>query len=230
MAYTRNPRPLNKCQYWIDKEPIQCIYWDKTNTICTFEEEVTSFIAGVETTFIKRGDKYPFCNYIGTARFSCTTYATTKDDEPAPEEDTEPRCVLPDPYRHVSMSPNCPKWVTPPATLTTASGEPIPLDYTRINGYNEGKCDFDGSDKTGGTDVTCSGFAPHHLGFGTAPIQDVCTISGVTTSGTTTASGFPSGSHIPMKYDVLNKRALLGRCKWWKSDKYDFTLTKGKVS
>ena len=52
MAYTRNPRPLNKCQYWIEKEPIQCTYWDKTNTICTFEEEVTSFIAGVETTFI----------------------------------------------------------------------------------------------------------------------------------------------------------------------------------
>lgn len=233
MAYTRNPRPLNKCQYWIEKEPIQCTYWDNTNTICTFEEEVTSFIAGVETTFIQRGDKYPFCNYIGTARFTCTKYAVSKDEEPVPTEDTEVRCVLPDPYRHVSMSPHCSKWVTPPATLTTASGEPIPLDYTRINGYNEGKCNFDGSDKTGGTDVTCSGFSPHHLGFGTAPIQDVCTISGVTTSGTTTASGFPSGSHIPMKYDVLNKRALLGRCKWWKSDKYDFTLkedTAGKLS
>lgn len=235
MPYTRNPRPINRCQYWIEKEPNQCIYWDKTNTICIYEEEVTKVVDKETITFIQRGDLYPFCNYIGTARFSCTKYATNTEGTPPTDEEITPRCVLPDPYRHVSMSPHCSKWVTPPATLTTASGEPIPLDYTRINGYNEGKCNFDsGKTATGGTQVTCSGFAPHHLGFGIAPIQDVCTISGVTTSGTTTASGFPSGSHMPMKYDILNKRALLGRCRWWKDENYSFvmkqdTLT-GKLS
>ena len=234
MAYTRNPRPTNRCQYWIEKEPVQCIYWDNTNTICTYEEEVVTIVNGVETSFIQRGDLYPFCNYVGTARFSCTKYAVSTDAPPT-DADIKARCVLPDPYRHVAMSPNCPKWVTPPSVLLDEEGNPTPLDYSNITGYNEGNCNLEGDNPlTGGTQVTCAGFSPHHLGFGTAPIQDVCTIPGVTVEGTTTQPGFPTGSHIPMKYDVLNKRALLGRCKWWNSEKYAFTLEQdtltGKLS
>jgi len=228
MSFTRNPRPLNKCQYWIEKEPIQCIHWNVADTICTFEKETTSIIGGVETTFVQKGDLYPYCNYIGTAKFSCTTYANTPPSEALPNpplsEETLARCVLPDPYRHVSMSINCSKWVTPPEVV---DDQPGVLNYTKINGYNEGKCD------SKGTDVTCSGFAPHHLGFDTVPTQDVCTIPGVTTSGTTTAPGFPSGSHMSMKYDILNKRAKLGGCKWWGSSSIDFTLEQsadGKLS
>lgn len=236
MAYTRNPRPINRCQYWIEKEPIQCVYWDKDRTVCIFEKEVKTKYNNIETVFTQRGDLYPFCNYIGTAKFTCTKYAVVlppeDGEEPAdpPEEVIAPRCVLPDPSRYKSMSPNCGNWVVPKIFTPTKTGGPPkelePMDYSGITGYNDGACNFKkGDDKTGGTDVACEGFTPHHLGFGTVPFQDLCTISGVTASGTISkVAGFPSGPNKPMNYDVLNLRALLGRCRWWDSDDYLFVL------
>ena len=231
MTYTKNPRPVNKCQYWIDKEPIQCVYWNEDNTACTYTKEVKTTFEGKETVFIQRADLYPFCNYIGTAKTLCRMYATELPDEnssdlPAISNEVKARCVLPDPYRHKSMSPNCPKWVTPPTVTTNSSGEATftPLDYSRISGYNEGTCNFNGDTvKTGGTDMVCTGFSPHNLGIGIAPFQDSCKEEELNKDKVST-KGFPTDSHLPMNYDILNKRAILGRCRWWDSDKYDFTL------
>jgi hypothetical protein len=236
MAYTKNPRPINRCQYWVEKEPIPCIYWDQEKTSCIFKKEIKTVLDGKETIFMQRGDLFPFCNYIGTAKFSCTKYALVlpaeegEEQEPPPEKDTSPRCVLPDPYRHVSRTPNCGKWISPPVVILDEEGnltdDVKPIDYSPINGYNDGLCNYEENDeKTGGTDITCSAIQSHHMGMGTAPFQDFCTISGVTASGTTTASGFPSGSHKPMNYDILNFRALMGRCKWWDSESSDYLFS-----
>ena len=181
-------RPTITCQYWVVDEPAQCDYWDDKHTICTYKEE--KVIANQLVTI--HAILYPLCNYIGTAKASCYNYKSSKNPIP--------RCVLPDPFRHTEISPGCGKWVFP-TTLSGTSDSVLvsPLDYSLINGYNNGQCNGDG------TQVTCSGFSPQHLGFGIRPIPSTCT----------TISGIEDGAELPIGYVVANCRSRLGLCRWW---------------
>ncbi len=191
MAYIENPRPVNRCQYWVLDEPDACIYWSNDN-VCTYKKTTTV----VNSSVIVRGDLYPFCNYIGTSKNKCTKYSTTTSG-------SSPRCVLPDPYRHIAKSPHCDKWIVPTAT----SSGTYYLDYSPINGYNSGQCNYDSDeDDTGGTEVTCSGFTAHHLGFVGTPIPEKCVISGTEEI---------TEPKLPLNYDLMNFRSELGMCRWW---------------
>lgn len=204
MKYTENKRPINRCQYWVLVEPGVCKYWDTTATLCTFQEE--TIVDNVSV--IKRATLYPYCNYIGTSKLSCAQYTS--------EEEVGPRCILPDPYRHLVTYPNNTaknnntKWVVPEVSV---SGTLLPLNYTKISGYNNGKCNYiENNPDKGGTDVTCSGFTPHHLKFGALIPSKVENV-------------LPSSTQLPLNYVILNKRSELGRCGRWSSDNYLFTLS-----
>ncbi len=206
MAYIENPRPVIRCQYWDTLAPAKCKYWDADTPICTYE--VTTEIEN--TSYTERGDLYPLCNYIGTASYVCNKYDNGSTEDSVIEA-LIPRCVLPDPYSHIAKSPNCGKWINP----TTVSGA-LSLDFSAITGYNEGKCNFAIDDETtGGTDSTCTGHTPQHLGFSGKPIPEKCTTSG-TYAINTAVGGEPQ---LPMNYVMLNMRVDLGKCMWW--DSYD---------
>ncbi len=204
MPYTKNPRPVIRCQYWDTLAPAKCKYWNAETPICTYE--VITEVDNISYT--ERGDLYPLCNYIGTASYVCTKYDNGNASDPD-SEDLTPRCVLPDPYSHISKSPNCGKWIN----ITTVSGEPS-LDFSDITGYNNGKCNFAIDDETtGGTDSTCTGHTPQHLGFSGKPIPEKCTTSD--TYAINTAVG--DEPQLPMNYVLLNMRVELGKCMWWNS-------------
>lgn len=211
MAYTENPRPIIRCQFWVSTEPPICTHWDTTATTCTYQE--VKVVDGV--TYTSNADLYPTCNYLGTANAQCSQYnqaVAAEGEDPLPLYD--PRCVAPDPYRHIAKTPNCTKWVVP----VTVSGIMQPLDFSAITEYNEGKCNLsEGDDTTGGTASKCSAHTPQHLGFSGKPIPEDCTISG--TPAILTGVG---ETQLPMNYDVLNKRAQLGKCMWWNSYKTSF--------
>lgn len=221
MAYIENPRPLLKCQYWIIDEPSVCVHWNADASMCIYEK-VTVIN---NTNVIQRGALYPLCNYIGTAKTLCLQYEATINEDDG--TDITPRCILPDPYRHISRAPNCGKWVVP----TTTSGITDPLDFSPIEGYNDGNCDYTEADETsGGTDNTCTGYTPQHLGFSGKPALGSCTVSGISTPTvpttpitnpipTPTPVTSTTTKHLPLSYDIFNKRAELGKCMWW--DSYD---------
>jgi hypothetical protein len=183
-------RPEHICHYWIEDEPKQCLYWDVDNTICTYEEEIV--VEGL--SIISRAPMYPLCNYLGTAKYKCPKYSLPEASDELKEDDSlfEARCVLPDPYRYVSKTPLCADRFINPAT---------PLDYSAINGYNNGKCDGKG------TDVTCSGFSASHLAMSSSPIDSSCTLNTAAEESTTL--------ELPMSLEIQNRRALLGICRWW---------------
>ncbi|MBV5347612.1 hypothetical protein JZU46_05290, partial [bacterium] len=210
--YTENKRPINRCQYWSIYEPVLCSFWDKDKTVCTYDK-----VSQIDdTTISEKADFYPYCNYIGTSRGKCKQYNPTTSGI---GQEEKPRCVLPDPYRHLYMSPHCSKWVVP---TTNASGTLDPLDYSKINEYNNGECNYkSGDDTTGGTSVTCSGFSAHHLGFGSSPIAERCTLS-----GTNLDNFLNTEKKLPFNFDILNKRSDLGRCyRWSDNEDYLFTIT-----
>jgi len=80
----------NKCQYWIEDEPVQCANWDESSQTCVFEPSSADDAAS----------HAPYCNGIGTAT-SCNKYDGTG---------TKARCVLPDPSRQVGNRQTGEKW------------------------------------------------------------------------------------------------------------------------
>lgn len=222
-CFTKN-RPDIQCQYWVEDEPVQCKYWDESNTICRYKEE--KVVAGNFITL--HAPLYPLCNYIGTARDHCDKYDSGIDDESL--IDTEARCVIPDPYRSISKSIcKLEYWVDPQElsndTISGTNDRKLvrPLDYSKINGYNGGKCDGKG------TQVTCSGFSPQHMGMGGDAYKYVCSAGEseecISLSEVSFFEKDQQQIKLPLSYKVANMRSKLAPCKWWdKNASTDFTL------
>lgn len=191
----------NRCQYWSDPEPPQCSYWDKENTLCTYGKDDE----GNSDPEIKDvAERAPYCNLIGTA-ILCNKY---KKESGAKDQKV---CILPDPRRHVCNRSTGLKWVTVSGTSDSGS---VLWDFDAINGYNDGACDGFG------TDVTCSGYSPYHMGFGTLtpsddPKYDTFKDSyGNFVDQYSTTKEF--GYRLPTNFVVYNIRAVLSKCYWWK--------------
>lgn len=182
----------NVCQYWVEGEPIQCSYWSNETQLCVYEPE-----EGSEDTSIP--SKYPKCNRIGTSA-SCNKYTGGLL--------TVPRCILPDPDRHVGQRfvEGGSKWL-----------------IEQINGYNGGACDG------AGTTTTCSGYSPYHMAF--SSIQPDLYPYAADLDGFSTV---PSGLEfrLPLYYDVAYSRAQLSRCRWWTGEAEPFTIdsTTGRIN
>jgi hypothetical protein len=220
---TDETKPINKCQYWSIHEPLQCVYWDDSYKICTYAETKIQEAADAgETTEL--GDltlpsKAPYCNLIGT-HLSCSMY-----ESPSPGS-KKPRCILPDPERHVCNRETGKKWVyskgnhvdeeTGKDSVLDLSGyEVLEFSFDAINGYNDGNCD--GS----GTDTTCSGYSPYHMGFGRLVASD-------DTDFTTPPGVFSPISDfelkLPFNFVIYNIRAVLSKCRWWQDSYSPFIV------
>lgn len=81
----------NVCQYWNEKEPVQCTHWKADEKKCGFEPTPE----GTNATYA------PDCNRIGTA-LNCNKYEG---------EGEKARCILPDPSRHVCNRKTGQKWL-----------------------------------------------------------------------------------------------------------------------
>lgn len=213
----------NRCQYWNVYEPLQCIYWNATSFACDYvtkktEDLMASLEAGeILDVNIVSPDYAPYCNYIGTM-VTCSNY---KSSNPGVYQ---PRCMLPDPTRHVCNRWTGKKWVSislsddvteEGASITTAAP-----DFSPINGYNEGTCDG------AGTDTTCSGYTPSHMGFGRLlPSSDGTrdTYKEVNTFSTIMEFDY----RLPLHFTVFNLRAKLSKCMWWFGDYTPFTVNSG---
>ena len=228
----------NKCQYWATSEPPQCVYWDADAVRCKYSKEIATAVnlaiistpvgdnpednaaaiadavksvvsnADPTTTEFKddTAERAPYCNLIGTS-ILCNKY------KKAPDAKDQQRCILPDPRRHVCNRTTGLKWVT------LVSGT---WGFDAINGYNDGTCD------SFGTDVTCSGYSPYHMGFGTLtpsddPKYDTFKDSyGNYVDQYSTTKEF--GYRLPTNFVVYNLRAVLSKCYWWKDVPGTFTV------
>jgi hypothetical protein len=126
-----------------------------------------------------------------TLGYGCNKLGTKHNCSKYDSEGTTPRCVLPDPERQVGNRKTGSKWV-----------------ISDINGYNAGQCDG------AGTDTTCSGYSPYHLGFSSLQPDDKDGSLGIDASGFSAVSG----TRLPLGYDVYNERSNLSRCYWWFDD------------
>jgi len=164
------------CQYWIEDEPEQCSYWNESDQICTYDRETDT---GSPLPY------YPLCNRIGTET-DCKYYDGIG---------IEPRCVLPDPSRHVLNRKTGAKWLK-----------------DEITKYEDGKCD------DSGTAVKCSGYSPYHAAFGKLkPSEDKELIEAVDIE--------ELGYRLPLIYEIYNTRAKLSRCYWWKDEPSEFGIS-----
>jgi hypothetical protein len=173
---------INKCQYWHSNEPTVCTYWDVDNTICTYATDNPAAHA-------------PYCNLLGTA-VDCIFYNASSPG------DVKARCILPDPRRHVCNRATGKKWVTAISGtgVDNDSGhEILDWDFDVINGYNEGECDGVG------TDTTCSGYSPYHMGFGTLQPSDSPELDTFESGHFSIASEF--GNRRPTNFTIYNIRA-----------------------
>jgi len=201
----------NKCQYWATSEPPQCVYWDDEAIVCTYGKDEEGNIDPLAQGVAERA---PYCNLIGTA-ILCNKYKKASDAK------AQQRCILPDSKRHVCNRTTGLKWVV------SVSGT---WDFDAINGYNDGTCDGFG------TDVTCSGYSPYHMGFGTLipsddPKYDTFKDSyGNYIDQYSTTKEF--GYRLPTNFVVYNLRAALSKCYWWRDDPGTFTVDQltGEVS
>ncbi len=184
--------PTNRCQYWNIYEPHACIHWDNEATVCKYVENK------FEETGVSDVDPpvyAPRCNFLGTI-VVCPYYESTSPGN------FSPRCILPDPMRHVCNRLTGKKWIS------SAEGEAV--DFSPINGYNDGLCDGIG------TDTTCSGYSPQHMGFGRIVPSD----SGEMDAGEICCSEYREfDTRLPLHFVVFNLRAKLSKCAWW-SGKY----------
>ncbi len=194
---------VNVCQYWTTDEPEVCSHWSTTLTECTFRGAAKDANGNNVTVF---ASKALYCNLIGTA-IECDQYDGTTID---------PRCILPDPFRHACNRKTGKKWVTmisgaqydEDGQLTQAAE----WSFDDINEYNLGACDG------AGTAVTCSGYSPYHLAFGRIQPQ----ASLVSSTGYLTADEL--GYRLPLSYVIWNKRSELSRCYWWAGDSEEFSI------
>lgn len=226
---------VNKCQYWSTQEPLQCIYWDDSNTVCTYvntaEENLGTCIGeeGAEITAAVSNPKHaqgsPYCNLIGTS-LSCAQYTS-----PSPGT-YQARCILPDAARHVCNRGTGYKWVLPIAGDSSTEEEtPAIAEYydiktwqfEAINGYNDGQCDGFG------TDTTCSGYSPYHLGFGILqPSSEENKYDIFKENRWSTTADF--GYRLPTNFVIYNIRAVLSKCHHWKGTPGTFQITSaGKI-
>lgn len=200
-----------RCQYWETKEPLTCIHWDATNTVCTYKFENSK---NVDAEYA------PYCNLIGTL-VSCKQY-----ESPSPGA-VQQCCILPDPRRHVCNRNTGYKWVVSSGILNTTPSGSYQIkewSFNAINGYNNGNCD------NNGTDTTCSGYSPYHLGFGVLnPSSDEDKYDTFINSRFSTTSEF--GFELPTNFVVYNIRAKLSKCYWWSTSAIDFIVnsTTGKI-
>jgi hypothetical protein len=202
-----DPVQYNPCQYWYE-EPSVCKYWHDDIHVCSYYEdngfEEADLCARTRIT-------YPFCNNIGT-NIKCQAYKAAGS--------TKYRCILPDPTRHVHNVKTCKSWVVPLSEpIFDAKGfiKTIPtFTFSDITKYNNGDCD------NKGTSIECAGYMPYILGFGIVkPSEDVDV-------KTRKATNFPEeeycliaeelGYRLPLDYEILNERARLSKCAWWKGD------------
>lgn len=181
---------INSCQYWSITEPPQCKYWDNDNTKCTLET----------------AEQYPACNLIGTS-ITCNQYEKTDDSTTY-----FPRCILPDPRRHVCNRLTGLKWVT------AVSGT---YNFEVINEYNDGKCDGYG------TATTCSGYSPFHLGFGILKPSPNDKYDTFEDGRFSTEAEF--GYRLPINLTIYNVRAYLSKCYWWKNSPAQFMVTSSGI-
>jgi len=220
---TDDTRPINKCQYWSIHEPLQCIHWDNDNTVCSFTEnkikEAAESGETIDLSDIVLPNKAPYCNLIGT-HLGCTQYESPSTGS------KEPRCILPDPGRHICNRETGKKWVySKGSSVDEETGEDsflelsgyklLDFSFDEINGYNDGKCDG------AGTDTTCSGYSPYHMGFGRLKASS-------DTDFTTPPGVFSPISDfelkLPFNFVIYNIRARLSKCKWWNGDYSPFIV------
>lgn len=221
----------NRCQYWNLYEAHQCVHWSTDSNSCTYVEEKTDDLVSslsaestdketkevtVAINAIVQPTYYPSCNYIGTAVL-CSNYESS-----APGQ-VLPRCILPDPTRHVCNRWTGKKWVSISTTESVDEyGETVSTtapDFSPINGYNSGGCNGNG------TDTTCSGYSPQHMGFGRlVPSSDE---TKDTNSDGTYSNIMEFEYRLPLHYVVYNLRVRLSKCFWWKGDYLDFTVSSG---
>jgi hypothetical protein len=204
---------INKCQYWNIYEPHPCIYWDSVNSSCKYKDikaEAVEVVDGNDTP-----SYFPHCNYIGTA-LGCTHF---KSSSPG---NFLQRCILPDPSRHVCNRKTGKKWVSV-STITEIDpetgfeGETASIDFSLINGYNDGSCDGKG------TDTTCSGYSPYHMGFGILKPSDSQELDTFSSGHYSSIDDF--GYQLPINFTIYNIRAVLSKCYWWKADPGNFIVT-----
>lgn len=194
---------VNKCQYWVI-EPLPCIYWNDTDKVCTYK-----FTVGTKNV---DAQKAPYCNLLGTD-VRCTAYVS-----PFPGS-TKNRCVLPDPSRYVCNRITGNNWVTSSGTAssgTDSSYEILSWGFDSINGYNDGNCD------SKGTDVTCSGYSPYHVGFGTLAPSDEDIYDTFKDGIYSITKEFKY--RLPTNFVVCNIRSKISKCFWWKSGSTDFVV------
>jgi len=148
---------------------------------------------------------YPYCNLVGT-QTKCSTYSGTG---------IQAMCVRPDPDRTVKNRRTGENWVVLP---TWSGGEIVEEgNFDAISEYHYGQCDGHG------TSSKCTGYAPYIMGFSTLQPDDKDGSQGIDADGEfTSISGFDL--RLPLGFEVYNRRALLGRCYWWKYDVQDFTV------
>lgn len=191
----------NICQYWsVDSqgnpnEPPTCSHWDPTVPMCTYAGPVG-----------ENAEYAPYCNLLGT-KHSCDQYDGTGD--------LQAICIRPDPYRSVSNRKTGRTWVTLP--VLDDNGEIVEAgNFDDISEYNDGGCDG------AGTAGQCTGYAPYHLGFSVLQPDDKDGSLGYDDGAFTSLSG--AVLRLPLGFEIYNRRALLGRCYWWKHDHEDFTV------
>ena len=93
----------NRCQYWNTYEPYQCIYWDSVSSYCKYKDIKAEVGEVVEENDIP--SYFPYCNFIGTM-VGCTHFKSISPGN------FLPRCILPDPRRHVCNRSTGKKWVS----------------------------------------------------------------------------------------------------------------------
>jgi len=178
-----------------------CQYWRTDEPgICPHWDET------IPACTLDGADYYPQCNMLGT-KFKCSKYAGTG---------TTSMCVRPDPDRTVGDRKTGNSWVVFPKVDDT--GQIIEAgNFDAISKYNEGRCD------EAGTAFECTGYAPYHLGFSALQPDDKDGSKGIDADGEfTSISGFDL--RLPLGFEIYNRRALLGRCYWWKAAHEDFTV------
>lgn len=229
---------INRCQYWNIYEPYPCIYWDNSKHECiyteildqenleVYEQTKEQILAGLDVELIyptpTTAPPYaPYCNFIGTSLL-CPNYKS-----PSPGKYL-PRCILPDFNRHVCNRATGNKWVSTKINTEVEPGtgnvsSTIEIDFSPINGYNDGACDGYG------TNTTCSGYSPYHLGFGVLqPSSEENKYDTFKENRLSTVEEF--GYRLPTNFVIYNIRAVLSKCFWWKAPATKFIINNdGKV-
>ncbi len=186
----------NQCQYWVKE--VQCVHWNLDSSVCSFES------TDEYEEFKVLPDLYKTCNFLGTAT-NCSHF------DPG-ENSKEYRCILPDPSRHVGNYKTSSKYAI--YVSDPEGGDPV-LDTSAITGYTDNglSCEVTGPD--GGTNKTCSGYSPYHIGFGK-----------ILPTKTTTKEEPKFLFRLPLNYALLNLRSTISTCYWWQGPVHIFKIEK----